>query len=74
MGLFLDILLRMSYDDPEHFSCTCYQNRALRSDERVEYYVPVRAVPGKYERLVFAKDCPTHGYEVIAASSDAENA
>lgn len=64
---------RMAYDDPEHIDCTCYQNRALRVDERVEYFVPSRAEPGKYAKLVFAKDCPTHGYSKDSASGDAGN-
>lgn len=54
----------MSYDDPEFLECTCH-NRALRENEKVIYYIP-RLVNGvaAFEKMVFAKDCPIHGYSV----------
>lgn len=61
----------MSYDDPEHLECTC-SHRALRPEEMVLYVIP--RGDARYDQMIFAKDCPLHGYEVIPASMDAENA
>jgi hypothetical protein len=60
----------MSYDDPEHLECTC-SHRALRPEEMVLYVIPRE---NGFDQMIFAKDCPLHGYEVIPASEDAENA
>lgn len=60
----------MSYDDPEHLLCTC-SHRALKANETVEYYLP--RAPGKWEKIVFARDCPLHGVEIKTASNDTEN-
>ena len=63
----------MSFDDPEYLECKCH-HRALRPEEMVLYLVPRDKANALFEQMVFAKDCPIHGYEVIPASSDAENA
>lgn len=54
----------MSFDDPEYLECTC-TNRALREEEKVTYLVPRKAGDEQvWLKLVFAKDCPVHGYTV----------
>jgi len=60
----------MSFDDPDHLECTC-THRALRADEAVLYLIP--RGPVLFEKQIFAKDCPIHGYTVNPASEDAEN-
>jgi hypothetical protein len=64
------ILFSMSHDDPDLMAdellCTC-TNRKLRAEEAVVYNIP-RA--DGVQVIVFAKDCPLHGYSVIPAYPD----
>ena len=59
----------MSYDDPERLLCTC-THRSLRESEAVEYYLP--RGPGKWEKVVFARDCPLHGVDTNPVSDETE--
>lgn len=62
----------MGHDDPEFLECTC-THRALREEEKVIYFLPRRA-DGTVPIMVFAKDCPVHGYTVDEQKQHAENA